>query len=60
MALRCECPFCNLLTIPKRLLGFYVGSSDSLRIWECRECSSLWSKFNSNENMVGDISLSSA
>jgi len=43
MALRIDCPFCNILTIPKRLLGFYVGSSDSLKLWECRECFGLWS-----------------
>ena len=53
MALREQCPFCGHHTIPKRILGFYVGSSDSLKIWECRECDSLWSeKLGEQELMV--------
>ena len=43
MALKQGCPFCKQLTIPKRLLGFYVGSPNRLKLWECRECFSLWS-----------------
>ena len=60
MGLRVECPQCGLKTIPRRIIGVYVGSADSIKIWECRECSSLWSKYASKENMVGDINLSSA
>ena len=52
MALRCECPFCNSYTIPKRLLGFYVGSSESVRIWECRECFGLWSEKQADLELV--------
>ena len=45
MGLRVECPQCGLKTIPRRIIGVYVGSADSIKIWECRECSSLWSKY---------------
>lgn len=44
MALREQCMFCGEYTIPKRLLAFYVGSSESVRVWECRECNALWSE----------------
>jgi len=43
MGLRVECPQCGLKTIPKRIIGVYVGSADSIKIWECRECKALWS-----------------
>ena len=46
MGLRVECPQCGLKTIPKRIIGVYVGSADSIKIWECRECSALWSNAN--------------
>ena len=34
---------CGLYTIPKRIHGIYIGSTQSVKIWECRECFSLWS-----------------
>jgi ribosomal protein L37AE/L43A len=60
MGLRVECPQCGLKTIPRRIIGVYVGSADSIKIWECRECSYLWSNYTSNENKVEGISVSSA
>jgi len=59
MGLKTDCPSCGLKTIPKRIIGVYAGSADSIKIWECRECWHLWSKYT-KENMVGDINLSSA
>ncbi len=44
VALREECPSCGIETIPKRILGFYVGSPQKVKIWECRECNALWSE----------------
>ncbi len=44
MALREECSYCGANTIPRRILGFYVGSPNSVKIWECRECHALWSE----------------
>lgn len=44
MALREKCPDCGLDTIPRRILGFYVGSPQRVKIWECRECHFLWSE----------------
>ena len=59
MALKVVCPECGLKTIPRRIIGVYAGSADSIKIWECRECWHLWSK-HTKENMAGDIYLSSA
>jgi hypothetical protein len=44
MALREKCGVCEKLTIPRRILGFYVGSPLRVKIWECRECNALWSE----------------
>ena len=44
MALRERCSNCGVETIPRRILGFYVGSPQRVKIWECRECHSLWSE----------------
>ena len=44
MALKQECPFCKERTVAKRLLGFYVGSTEQLKLWECRSCNGIWSK----------------
>jgi Zn-finger protein len=52
MALRTQCIFCGEMTIPRRLLAFYVGSSDSLKVWECRECSALWSEKMGEQELV--------
>ena len=44
MALAELCKFCNKTTIPKRIKGKYVGSAESILIWQCRECKALWSQ----------------
>jgi len=44
VALREQCGVCGVHTIPRRILGFYVGSSQRVKIWECRECAALWSE----------------
>jgi|8_EtaG_2_1085327.scaffolds.fasta_scaffold01606_18 ribosomal protein L37AE/L43A len=44
MTLKQECPFCNKRTIAKRLVGFYVGSDERIKLWECRHCYGIWSK----------------
>ena len=44
VALREECSYCGINTIPRRILGFYVGSPQRVKIWECRECNALWSE----------------
>ena len=44
VALKVKCKSCGVETIPRRILGSYVGSSQKLKIWECRECNSLWSE----------------
>ena len=43
MALKQKCPFCDNMTIAKRLRGFYIGSSEQVKLWECRECFGIWS-----------------
>ena len=43
MSLKQACKYCGENTLAKRILGFYVGSSDQVKLWECRECSSIWS-----------------
>jgi len=60
MGLKTDCPSCGMKTIPKRIIGVYAGSAESIKIWECRKCWHLWSKYTSRKNEVGDISLSSA
>ena len=44
VALRETCSACGQDTIPRRILGFYVGSPQRVKIWECRECNFLWSE----------------
>ncbi len=44
VALREKCNHCGYETIPRRILGFYVGSPQKVKIWECRECNALWSE----------------
>ena len=58
MSLKQTCPICNMQTIPKRVIGVYVGSADSIKVWECRECFALWS--NKTKIKVGGISVPSA
>jgi len=58
MGLKQNCPVCNMQTIPKRVIGVYVGSADSIKVWECRECFGLWS--NKTKIKVGGISVPSA
>lgn len=43
MSLKQTCPYCGEKTIAKRILGFYVGSSEQVKLWECRKCHSIWS-----------------
>jgi hypothetical protein len=43
MSLKQTCKYCNNATLAKRLLGFYVGSNERLKLWECRECGGIWS-----------------
>jgi len=44
MKLKQVCPYCNELTVAKRLLGFYVGSPEQVKLWECRACKGIWSE----------------
>ena len=44
VALREICKDCGVETIPRRILGFYVGSPQRVKIWECRDCNALWSE----------------
>ena len=56
MGLRVKCPSCELNTIPRRIIGVYVGSADSIKIWECRECFSLWTNSQHNPTLkVGEV-----
>ena len=43
MGLKQNCPVCRMQTIPKRIIGVYVGSANSIKVWECRHCFVLWS-----------------
>jgi len=43
MSLKQTCPYCGEETIAKRILGFYVGSSEQVKLWECRACNGIWS-----------------
>lgn len=43
MSLRIECKFCSKHTIPRRIKGLIVGSTERMLIWQCRECKALWS-----------------
>ena len=37
------CPYCKEQTVAKRILGFYVGSKEQIKLWECRNCLGVWS-----------------
>jgi len=43
MALKEVCRYCNELTIPRRIKGFYLGSDEQVNLWECRHCLVVWS-----------------
>ena len=43
MSLKQTCKYCNTPTLAKRILGFYMGSNDKIKLWECRECGGIWS-----------------
>ena len=61
MALREQCFNCGIHTIPKRIHGIYIGSTDSVKIWECRECFALWTNSQHKPNLkVGEVNASSA
>jgi len=42
MGLKQICPSCEESTIPLRIMGVYVSSSDSIKIWQCRNCNHIW------------------
>jgi len=44
MGLKQLCSYCNTHTVAKRLLGFYVGSTEQVKLWECRACNGIWSE----------------
>ena len=58
MGLRVDCPSCGMKTIPKRIIGVYAGSAESIKILECRECWHLWSQYTVNK--VGGVKAPSA
>jgi Zn-finger protein len=41
--LKQQCVFCGEMTVAKRLLGFYVGTTAQTKLWECRACLGVWS-----------------
>lgn len=43
MTLKQTCSYCNTPTIARRINGFYVGSTQQIKLWECRECGGIWS-----------------
>ena len=43
MSLKQECRYCGEKTVARRLLGFYVGSPEQVKLWECRTCNGIWS-----------------
>ena len=43
MSLKQKCAYCGDETLAKRILGFYVGSSEQVKLWECRSCKGVWS-----------------
>tara|TARA_R110000751_G_scaffold166907_1_gene272756 strand:- start:84 stop:266 length:183 start_codon:yes stop_codon:yes gene_type:complete len=60
MGLKSTCPHCSIKTIPKRIVGVYVGSADSIKIWECRECMGLWANainklLSSGETLISSL-----
>jgi len=42
MSLKIECKGCGLSTVPKRIKGYYIGSNEMIKVWECRQCKHLW------------------
>ena len=38
MTLKQKCIFCGESTIAKRISGFYLGSNEQIKLWECRSC----------------------
>tara|TARA_R110000824_G_scaffold171821_4_gene349500 strand:+ start:1409 stop:1588 length:180 start_codon:yes stop_codon:yes gene_type:complete len=58
MGLKSTCPHCANRTIPKRIVGVYIGAPNSIKIWECRDCFGLWSD-NYQKRKIGDVSASS-
>jgi hypothetical protein len=43
MSLKQTCRYCGENTLAKRLVGFYVGSTEQVKLWECRSCYKIWS-----------------
>ena len=48
MTLKQKCTYCKEKTLAKRILGFYIGSSKQIKLWECRSCSGIWSVETNN------------
>jgi ribosomal protein L37AE/L43A len=42
MSLKHKCDDCRKVVIPRRIKGFYIGSNDIIKIWECPKCDYLW------------------
>ena len=42
MSLKQTCKYCGAQTIAIRIQGFYIGSDDKVKLWECRECGGIW------------------
>ena len=42
MSLKKLCPYCDAKTIAIRIQGFYIGSDDTVKLWECRNCAGIW------------------
>ena len=42
MSLKHKCDNCSKVVIPRRIKGFYIGSKDIIKIWECPKCFHLW------------------
>ena len=42
MALKKTCQSCGRHIIPRRIKGYYIGSKDMIKIWECTKCNYLW------------------
>ena len=44
MGLKQTCFYCKEATVARRLFGFYVGSVEQIKLWECRACNGIWSQ----------------
>lgn len=44
MSLKQTCKYCKVATLAVRLHGFYIGSPEQVKLWECRNCCGIWSE----------------